>query len=203
MLQRGNNSQTSHLPGQGSHCRPPRRCWTDLLDSEPRCRGSPRWLLLQKHKPYHSISTSNTNTLRCSKQWHRVRQKDFRGSGVCEITQLCLWPTGWHLSVGLAIQRVKNIELVDTAVCWAVKAIFMSLLIYLETVPESSTAQLDIKFLRVDMHGVSECLLHVDFSSHNRHLEIWRGLLSRTCLSFLKTPLIQEASWIQRGVSGC
>lgn len=80
MLKRGNNSQTSHLPGQGSHCRPPRRCWTDLLGSEPRCRGSPRWLLLQKHKPYHSISTSNTNTLRCSKQWHRVRQKDFWGS---------------------------------------------------------------------------------------------------------------------------
>lgn len=52
------------------------------------------------------------------------------------------------------------------------KSYLYEFMIYLETVPESSTAQLDIKFLRVDMHGVSECLLHVDFSSHNRHLEI-------------------------------
>lgn len=52
---------TSSLPGRGSRCRPLRRCWTDLPDSGPRCHGSPRWLLLQKHRAHHRAPTSDNN----------------------------------------------------------------------------------------------------------------------------------------------
>lgn len=126
----------SSSPGQGSRCHPPRRCWTDLLDSEPQCRGSPRWLLLQKDKPHHSISTSNNNTLRCkstvsvglhhpSSKWEwrtweaalleqsntlllrLVKNITNHTTAKGRISE-CLWRAGWHLSVGWMIQRARN-----------------------------------------------------------------------------------------------